>query len=459
MKPAYSFLFIFIAALSLGFATPYVISLASDRVFEESIARFEKEGFVYEPLSKEGYLRTKRTFTLELKDGANLKSFLQALSPKSGWNAFLEEMSKEEVAYMFQGVKVHGDLRYSNILPKESLLTLTLKQLPSGMQRALLEKKELSQSIASLLDGGVLGVKFLLNSDQQIKKIILNDIAQTLHVEDETLKIEALGHELSFDNNDASFSGVAKIGKHHFSYASSSFALQSQLNALKYRFHIDNDFNHQGTLGFDAMRFEMAQMGVDHMQFSLGKTDATSAMRELNEELELDAKYTLRDIAFADTLDELTLEGLNATLALRGINAKSVKILRDDYSALMQGATPPSDEVMIEHIMNFINHGIRGNLLLELKGLKSLIALKQTTIDTQIVLPKNSYSNAQSPLELLELIEVLARVKLHQDDKKTLENLEMALPEEFALGVREGDFFLYDIELKKGQMSINGKIL
>lgn len=87
------------------------------------------------------------------------------------------------------------------------------------------------------------------------------------------------------------------------------------------------------------------------------------------------------------------------------------------------------------------------------------MTLKDVSADTKLVIAKNTYSDKQSPLEIVSLIDVASKIKIHKDDKAMLESLAFATSEEFALGKVEGDFFVYDVAMKNGVVSVNGKPL
>jgi len=112
---------------------------------------------------------------------------------------------------------------------------------------------------------------------------------------------------------------------------------------------------------------------------------------------------------------------------------------------------------LIADFVGLINDGIVIDLNVAVQGLKAQTPLKDVRIDTRIEIPKNTYNDTQSPLALVGLIDIGAKVKLHKEDRAMLESLELTVPEDFALGKAEGDFFLYDITMKKGVVSVNGK--
>ncbi len=119
----------------------------------------------------------------------------------------------------------------------------------------------------------------------------------------------------------------------------------------------------------------------------------------------------------------------------------------------------PSDKVLIDDFVALINHGVKIDLGIVLQGLSGEIDLKDVSIETTLEIAKNNYTDKQSPLAILNLLDISAKVKLHKEDKQTLEALSFAAPEDFAYGKIEGDFFIYDIKMKEGELSVNGKVV
>jgi len=72
---------------------------------------------------------------------------------------------------------------------------------------------------------------------------------------------------------------------------------------------------------------------------------------------------------------------------------------------------------------------------------------------------KTDFSDQQSPLALIGLLDVTSKVKIHKEDRATLEALQLTAPQDFELGRAEGDYFVYDVTFKQGVISVNGQII
>ena len=87
------------------------------------------------------------------------------------------------------------------------------------------------------------------------------------------------------------------------------------------------------------------------------------------------------------------------------------------------------------------------------------MSLKDVSVDTTLEIAQNNYSDKESPLALVGLLEITSKVKVHKDDRATLEAMELMTAEDFALGRAEGEFFIYELAMKKGAISVNGKVI
>ena len=165
-------------------------------------------------------------------------------------------------------------------------------------------------------------------------------------------------------------------------------------------------------------------------------------------------------VALLDSTDDVKFDTFFAKLFMRGMNADTMKKVQADYNALVIGTTPLDDKVLIEDFVALINQGVKIDLGVVLKGLATEgLVLKDVSVDTTLVVPQNSYSDKESPLAILGLLDITAKVKVHKDDRAALEAMGLTSAEDFALGRAEGDFLVYDLALKKGAVSVNGQAL
>ena len=123
----------------------------------------------------------------------------------------------------------------------------------------------------------------------------------------------------------------------------------------------------------------------------------------------------------------------------------------------MLGSGTPSDEELINDFIGFVNDGVKLNLTVGIKGLSGIAEIKDILVDTTLELPKNNYNDKESPFGLVGLLDLNTKVKIHKDDRVTLEAMELTVPEDFALGIPVGDYFVYEITMKQGAISLNGK--
>lgn len=443
--------------------TPLVISSSVDAKIETNRAILEQNGFKQVITDKSGYMTAQRHFTLEVTDGAKARDYLldMLVAKNTQYRFFatsLKEISPIEMNSLFNGLTFKGVMENSNLLPQESTMSLVLEKLPLSIHKEVADNKEFQNTLVPLLQKGAIAFDLRFDSRQKLSNVRMRDIKESLKFEEAIVDMETRNHAVSFNDDGNLVKGKATVDKQMIDLRSSNFELQSNLDKLIYEFIYKNEFNNQGTLSLGGYQLSIRE-GSDIMALYLGKMEANSALEEIQQGLTLKAMYTLNDIAFADKRDEVKLKKMIVNIDLSGIATAKIKKLQEDYNALMLEQNSLSDEELINDFVALINDGMALDLSVKLSDLSAEVALKDMSIDLNMIIPKNTYSDKQSPLALLSLLEIKANVKMHKDDRQTLENFEMSAEEDFASGKVEGDYFIYDILFKDNKISINGKAI
>jgi len=442
-------------------ATPLVISSSVDKEIETTKALLEKNGFKQEIKSKSGYFNSLRTFSLEVVDASKARDYLLDMLVEKNvqYKVFaqsMKEIAPTEMNAAFNGLMFRGELHNSNLLPSDTKMSLILDRLPHGIHAELAQDKEASAIVLPLLTRGVFALDMSFDTRQKLKNLKVRDMKESITSEGTVLDVDTADHTLKLSEESGVVKGSVGVKKQNIGVTSEAFLLKSALSDVVYDFNFKDDFNNKGTLDIGKYALDVKEMGeVTH--FSMGAFKANSTLEEIAERLQLKADYTVNDIAFSDGYEDLTLQKFGATMKFAGIATDKVKTLRNHYNAILLNSNTPSDEALIADFVGLINDGIVIDLNVAVQGLKAQTPLKDVRIDTRIEIPKNTYNDTQSPLALVGLIDIGAKVKLHKEDRAMLESLELTVPEDFALGKAEGDFFLYDITMKKGVVSVNGK--
>jgi len=442
-------------------AAPMVISSAVDKEIDKSKVLLEKNGFKQDILSKSGYFTAQRSFTLEVVDAAKARDYLldMLVEKNAQYKIFaqsLKDTPPEEINGAFNGLKFRGDMTNSNLLPSESTMSLVLDRLPHAMHAELTNDKELSAVLLPLFTRGVFALDMSFDTRQKLKSLKVRDMKEKIKVEDVTLDIDTANQVVSLNEEGGIVKGKVGAQKQNIGVTSDVFILKSNLENFAYDFSFKDDFNNQGKLDMGKYAFEMKEMGSVTL-LSLGSLKANSLLEELNNQLNMKADYSFNDVAFSDGMDDIKLKTLVANLKIGGISSQKIKTLQNHYNALLVGTNAPSDEVLIKDFVGLINDGVVFDFGIALKELSGVMALKDVSVDTKLEIAKNTYTDQQSPLAIVELIDISSKVKMHKNDRAMLESLAFAAPEDYALGKAEGDFFVYDVVMKKGVLSVNGK--
>ncbi|WP_263831999.1 YdgA family protein [Sulfurospirillum oryzae] len=445
-------------------ATPLVISQKVDSAIEANKVLLAQNGLKQDILSKSGYFTSQRTFSLEVADAKKARDFLLAklIDKNAQYKLFVQSLKDEtdgSINAGFDGLKFKGEMTHSNLLPSDVKISLSLDQLPKSLQDELANDKAASDAILPLLARGVLAVDMTFGSDEKLKDVRFKDIKEQIKTEGSTLNIDTEKQLLTLNENGGVVQGVLGVGKQNFGVDSEMFVFKSELKDFVYNFSYKDDLNNKGDIKIGKYTLEVNDE-YSNTKFDLGSLKANSSVEDVKKDLQIKADYTLDNIVVNNSSADVTLEKLFAKLFLRGINSDTMKKVQADYNTLLLGATTPDDKVLIDDFVALVNHGVKLDLGIALKGLNSdMMNLKDVSVDTTLEIVQNQYTDKESPLALLGLLDITSKVKVHKDDRATLEAMGLTSAEDFALGKPEGDFFIYEIAMKKGAISVNGKTI
>lgn len=437
-------------------ATPLAISYSIDGEIEKNKAFLEKNGFKQELTNKQGYLQSTRDFTLEVVDAVKVRDYLldMLVAKNEQYKLFAQSMKEVDPSEMngaFNGLKFRGQIKHSNLLPEDSTISLIWDRLPHT-----LNNKEVNTIFTPLLSRGVIALDITLDTRQKVKNVSVRDIKEKIKIEDILLDIDTSGHTLALSEEMGNVKGRVGVGKQNLQARSEAFILSSMMDNFAYDFTFKDDLNNQGSLSLAKYRFELAEI-ENQIELSFENLKAKSMVEEKNDKLQLKADYTFDNIVFTNGIDDFKLQNFLANFTLNGLNGARIKKLQKAYNAYMLGSGTPSDEELINDFIGFVNDGVKLNLTVGMKGLSGIAEIKDILVDTTLELPKNNYNDKESPFGLVGLLDLNTKVKIHKDDRVTLEAMELTVPEDFALGIPVGDYFVYEITMKQGAISLNGK--
>jgi len=446
-------------------ATPLVISKQIDSKFEDNQRIFAEHGFKQTLLSKSGYLKGTRTFSLEINDAKKARDFLlDALVARNAqYQLFaqsLKEQSDEGINDALNGLTFNGELITSQLLPSDAMVSLTLAKLPTSLQDEIVNDPKASKVFLPLIDKGIFGVDMTFSNDEKLKSIKLKDIKENIQVEEGVIDVDTSGNMLALNEQSGSIHGTFGIQKQNLGIKAPDFTMQSNLENFVYLFDYKDDLNNKGNLSIGKYSFATKDAYSD-IKFSMGAMKITSNAEEVKKEWAVKADYSLSNLVFNNQAlsETFNLETLLANLSLQGVESESIKKIQTDYNALILNPQGGGEQALMEDFVALVRHGILFDFNIGLKALSGTFALKDVTINSTLKIDKNDFNDQQSPLALIGLLDVTSKVKIHKDDQATLEALQVTSPQEFARGKVEGDYLVYDIAFKKGALSVNGQML
>ncbi len=445
-------------------ATPLVISKQIDSKLEDNQRLLEKNGFKQEIISKSGYLTGKRTFTLEISDAKKARDFmLDALVAKNAQYKLFAQNLKDEtnagINEAFNGLGFKGEMLTSHLFPSDAKVSLTLAKLPQVTQEEIAKDPKASGVVLPLLDKGIFGVDMTFSSDEKLKALKLKDIKESIHVEEGTIDVDTQGHTLSLNERAGIVHGVVGIQKQNLGVKATDFTVQSNLENFLYTFDYQDDLNNKGELSLEHYAFDTKD-AYSAVSFSIGAMKVTSSAEDVRKEWSLKADYALNNLSFTNALaEEVKLNTLLANLSLKGLQSESIKKIQADYNAMVLAPENGGEKALIDDFVALVRHGMVFDFNIGLKALSGTLALKDVSINTTLQIAKNDFSDQQSPLALVGLLDVTSKLKIHKEDRATLEALQLTAPQDFELGRAEGDYFVYDVTFKQGVISVNDQII
>lgn len=449
-----------IAALAL---TPLYISSRVDAKLDETKRFLEGHGFKQEMLSKSGYVNGTRTFTLEIDDAAKVRDFiLDTLVAKNPQYAILAQgLTQEDDADMrevLNGLSFKGEVLCSHLLPGDVTVSLALSKLPRSAQEELSQNPDIAKVLNPIVDKGALAFTMIFGSDERLKSFAMKDIKEELAMKEGTVQIDTSGNALTLHERAGVMQGVLGIQKQLFGVNASDLTLQSRLENLRYTFDYKDDLNNKGDFSLGSYLLSVKEP-YSTFNMSLGGMKIMSSAEESNKQWNAKAEYALNGLNAASNAESVSLETLNATLALKGVDAATIKKLQNDYNRLMLAPQGGGEQALVGDVSELIRHGLKLDFNVGLKNMRGVLALKDVTLTSTLQISQNDFDANSNPLSAVTLLDVSAKFKLHKDDRTTLEALNLTAPSDFALGKAEGDFFVYDIAFKKGVLSVNDQAI
>lgn len=452
-----------VVVAALGVA-PLVVSHSVESTIKANSTILEQNGFKQEFLGNHGYLTSVRNFSLEVVDAKKARDFLlaQLVAKNAQYKMFADSLKAESdqgINEAINGLKFKGEMTHSNLLPSDAKVSLSLAELPTSLQEEVKANKAASDAILPLLSRGVLALEMTFSADQKLKSIKLKDIKEEIKAEGTTLNIEAQKQQMDLNERSGVVQGMLGVGKQNIGVNGEMFTLKSELADFVYHFTYQDDLHNKGDISLGKYALAMNDE-VSSVTFNLGNLKLNSSVDEVAKDLQIKTDFALNQFVLQDDSDDIKLENLVAKLFLRGMDAAMIKKVQADYNTLLLGTAPIADQVLIDDFVTLVNQGVKVDLGIALKGFEMEgLAFKDVSVDTIVEVPKNSYSDKESPLAIMGLLDVSAKLKMHKDDRAVFEAAGLLGSEDVALGRVEGDFVVFDITMKKGAISVNGKAL
>ena len=447
-------------------ATPFFISKQVDAKLDETKALLKTYGLKQEITSKSGYLSGTRTFTLEIEDAQKARDFLlDALVSKNPQYKMLAETFKAEsnadIREVFDGMGFKGEIKNSHLMPTDAAVSIALVKLPTAVDAALRKEEKSAKVVLPFIEKGALAFDMNVDKELKLKVLKMKDIKESLKFDEGTLNIDTKNHALTLSEQSNVLHGVFGIEKQNFEIASEEIKMNSNLANLHYTFDYKDQLNNKGDLSFGPYTLSVKEAGED-FSMTLGTMKISSKAEETNNAWAGKADYVMNNVEVKSYMDNLTVGRVAAGLSLDGLESATIKKLQNDYNALiLMPDQAGNDQALANDVVALIRNGIKVSASVGVNDLKAPqnlnINLKDSSGTLTLTIEKNNFDEKQGIFGLLGLLKVNSKLKLHKEDRSMLEGLGLTSKKDFDLGKADGDYFTYDVEMNKGQLTVNGQ--
>ncbi len=430
--------------------TPLVVSSHVESKIKANQAWLEANGFKQEFTTKSGYFTAKRDFTLEVVDAKKVRDMLldKFVAKNAHYKVFaqaLKEDTDSDINSALDGLGFKGQIAHSNFLPSDMELSLSLSKLPTDTNA------EASKILWPLVQKGVFAADMRFGTNEKLKELKLRDINEKIKVEEGlTFDVDTSKQHLTLSEKGEDIKGLFTIEKQRFAALSDTFDFVSQIDGLSYDFIYKNEVNNEAVSSLSSYLLK-AKDNTSSAKVEIKNLKSSGSVSEKDKTLYVKGDYLFDDFLLESDGETISTKKLNVAIDINGINM-------DTFSRL-QSNTKESEQ-MVKDMLTLLNQGLYLGLNVKADRLDSdVLKLQNFSVETALNIEKNSYSLKDSPFAILGLLDISSKVKIHKDDRMKLQGLGLASAKEFAMGRVEGDFFIYDITLKKGLLRVNDKAI
>jgi hypothetical protein len=450
-----------------------------DTTIESQKLILNEKGILLSIDKSEGYLNTKRDFTLTITSEEKFKEYFTdiLLEKYPIYEMFINNIKKGDTKKFdafLKGIVFKGNIKNSNINPSSDIEVYTyLDKFSDEIMSKIKADKESAEFMLPLFDKESLAFNILFDSKAKIKTFSLKDIDENMKATSKAGKkmkarFQILGHELTNNSNDTAIISNVKLDKLNIDINANE-KVNFAVNEIKYNMNYKNQFINNGKLEIQKINIKIN----DNRNLQLGKTKLFSSGLITNEVYSVNSTIATSKFKLKDKNTNTSLDDLNIDLYFNDLDYKNIEKLNNAYftfqSASINNRSSKDRKIkmnsankqLVSELTTLVNNGLSFKVDVNLLGLKSKkLNLNSLKLKVDGNLDKNNLSiKTFNKFSILASLNAKTRLELSEDDYRNLSLRMHPSMEEIisTYALRNNSKVIFDIDLNKGKIEVNGK--
>jgi hypothetical protein len=465
-----------LTALALS---PVGIKNIVDTTIELQKSNLNDKGILLSITNSEGYLNTRRDFSLTIIDEVKFKKYFRdvLLEKYPVYEVLINNFTKNDTRKLdefLKGIVFKGNIKNSNINPSSNIEVYTyLDKFSDEIMSKIKADEESARVILPLFQKESLALNILFDSKAVLKTLSLKDIDESMESISKSgkkteAKFQILGHEVVNNSTDTAIIADVKFDKINIDVKARD-NVNFVFNEIKYNINYKNQFINNGEMEIKSLDFKID----DNKKLHLGETKLISEGLLTNEVYSANSTISTSDFKFKDERNNSSLDNLYIDLHLNDLDYKNIEKLNNAYlsfesASLNSNSTKDrktqmevAKKPLINELTTLVNNGLSLKIDASVLGLKT----KKLNLDTvelkfDAKLDKNNLSiKTFNKFSLLSLLSAKAKLEMFEDDYTSLTStIHPRMAQVFSLyAQKDNDKVVFNLDLKKGKIEVNGK--
>lgn len=460
---------------------PLGLKTFTNKIIEKRVDELKTNGIKLDIINSKGYLESTREFVLKIEDEIKFKNLVkqQLFAKYPAYKNLIEEIFQKDSTQFdefLRGIVFKGDISNSNIDFQSDIKVNTyLHKFSDEIMEKIKKDEESKKVILPFLQKQGLSALMTYSSEGVLKDFRLKDIDEEIKTKDTFGKevltdIKFLGYKITNRSNNERVIADINLDDFILEVKSKDDSKLSLAN-LTYNINYKNELESMGLLNFEKFNFTNNSDGI-----TLGKTMIEAKGEAFTDNYSSSGKLKTNAFHANTPKGVVDIDSLSLNINLDNIDYPSLKKVNHSYVKLQSLSIEPTmtkiqkdmalenvAQPMLDALNSLINKGFLVDLNIDLKNFKNEnLKLKSINLDLNAALNKNSINLKQlNNQSLLSEIDATVYISMFSTD---MNNIFKVINPQIAMMLsmyakEENNKVIYDIELSKGKISVNGKYL